>query len=504
MSRSREELEAEAARFEELLDSGVREQLMALPGVVHVTFGLKQAGDRVIDEFSVKVYVERKVPAAELAPEHVVPATVAGVPTDVSEVPTAKTQSTVVGGTQITNGINERISPGVFEFTGGTLGFIALRNDKDSTPVMLSCAHIMGARTGKVGDPIFQPTPGPDPINDNDTFPRHPRTAVNTVGTTVAMVTTSTTVDCAIAAVGTCYSCCCNCGTGYSHQIAGLAVGGGDGIAGTAVAVAGQAVVKVGRSTNRTTGVVVGTNTPVKIADFFGAPRIFTNQIEIAGDPGVQFSLDGDSGSMIVGTDGKVVGMLFSGTDPPPVPGPDPSTSHTFANQIAEVLTVLNIRLPATADQPGAALAGFRADHLTAPLADAPGFLAELTDRLGRSAVGRRLLTAIERHGRDVVGLVNHNRRVKVAWHRGQGPAWLAAFARSVRHPGYRLPTEIDAVTRADAISGLRAALLAEGDDELRAVLLELPEFVQAALTDCDTVEQLLRLVEHEPAPTNG
>jgi hypothetical protein len=269
-------------------------------------------------------------------------------------------------------------------------------------------------------------------------------------------------------------------------------------------------VVKVGRTTNRTKGLVVDANSPVNIPDFMGTPRAFTNQIVIAGDAGVLFSAHGDSGSLIVDVNGKVVGLLFAGDEPPsppaPGPAPDPSTFQTFANHIEEVLTSMNIRLPATAEVPAAtlALAGFRADTVTAPLADAPGFFAELTDRLSASAVGTALLDAIRRHGRDVVELVNHHRRVTVAWHRGQGPAWLTAFARSVRHPEYRMPAELGGVSRTQAVSDLHAALLAEGTDELRADLRDLPGFVLSALAGCETVEELLRLVEHEQAPVTA
>jgi hypothetical protein len=502
MRRTREELEAETARIEQILDSGVREQLSALPGVVHVTVGLKQVGGHATDEFSIKVYVEQKLPLAQLTPEHVVPAMVAGVPSDVCPVPTASAFSTVAGGMQITNGIAVKGNqPGQFKTEAGTLGFVGLRNDKDSTPVMLSNAHVMGAHGGRVGDTIFQPQPGPDQISDSDTFPRRPTTSVNSVGTVVDIELNSTIVDCAIAAVSTCYSCCCSCGTGYSHEITGLKVNGSDGIAGVAPAVPGLDVVKVGRTTGRTKGTIVGTDVPVSLNDFMGSPRTFTGQIEISGDSGVLFSDHGDSGSLIVGINGLAVGLLFAGQDPSP--GPDPSEFSTFANHIADVLTVMKIRLPATAGQQAAALMGFRSEQVTTPL-EAPGFLDELTERLDRSARGRRLRAAIDRQGREVVQLVNHRRRVTVAWHRGQGQAWLAAFARSARHPDFRLPDEIDGVTRVGAVFRLHAALLVEGSDELQADLRDLPPFLLPALATCETVGQLLGLLEQEHTPATA
>jgi hypothetical protein len=83
--RSINEIIAENERLEALLDSGVREELLAIAGVFHVTIGLKEVAGRAGDTLCIKTYVRRKVEPADLSPDEIVPVMVGGVPTDVSE-----------------------------------------------------------------------------------------------------------------------------------------------------------------------------------------------------------------------------------------------------------------------------------------------------------------------------------------------------------------------------------------------------------------------------------
>jgi hypothetical protein len=489
-----EELAAENARVQRILDAGARERLSALPGVVHVTVGLKETGGAPTSEFAVKVYVGEKRPAADLPADQVVPARVEDVPTDVCRVPTASPYTTVVGGMPITNGYTILTSPGHTRMEGGTLGFVARRNDKDHTPVMLGCAHTMGKYGAKKGDLIFQPQPGPDDqIHDSDTFPRKPRTSSNSVGTIVDIKETST-VDCAIAEVDTCHSSCCNCGTEFDHVVKGLNVNGSDALTGVTAAVPNMLVFKVGISTGRTAGRIVTPSLTVMVNQDDGTQKAFQQQMQIVSvDLGKRFGDHGDSGSLIVDDQGRAVGLLMGGEPQPP--GQDVSLAPTFANQIGLVMTELGITLPAKT-KAVTTVAGFRSEQATTSL---PWPLAPLAERLDRSAGGRWLRGLVERHRREVVELVNHRRRVTVAWHRGQGPAWFAAFARSARRPDYRLPGEIDGITRERALNALHEVLVAEGSPELRADLVAHRDFLLTTLIACSTVDELFTLVERTP-----
>jgi hypothetical protein len=96
----------------------------------------------------------------------------------------------------------------------------------------------------------------------------------------------------------------------------------------TATVKFGAKVIKYGRTTGQTSGIVQGTNTIVNVTYDAGVAR-FVGQLLIGGG---SFSAGGDSGSLIVlGGKGanvrKPVGLLFAG-----------STSYTIANPIDAVL----------------------------------------------------------------------------------------------------------------------------------------------------------------------
>jgi hypothetical protein len=468
--RSINEIIAENERLEALLDSGVREELLAIAGVFHVTIGLKEVAGRAGDTLCIKTYVRRKVEPADLSPDEIVPVMVGGVPTDVSEVPEIRLAADtgrhrpIVGGTQLTNGIKVLDDDQVTTvMVGGTLGCLAVRT-QDGEPVLLTNWHIATAHGGRVGDSLFQPFPEPSVDLPTDTYPKRPRSSVNAVAKIVD-AKVSEKFDCAIATVNTCYSLCCNCGVSYDNRIRELAVGGGDAVAGTAPVVSQQQVFKVGRVSDRTAGRVVTTDFPRFVATMLdGTTRVFTGQIQIQGDDG-PFAVEGDSGSVVVDEQRRVVGLLFALSD---------DNTFAFVNHVSDVVAALGITI--TGGESGLNDSAEPAD-----------VLGELSGRLRREFSDR-----VDLHQAEVVSLVNHDRHVTVAWHRAQGPAWIAALARSARRPAYLLPHEIEGVTRAEAFTLLHTALSRFGSDGLRADLAEYGERLLTAFSGCRTTGELL------------
>jgi hypothetical protein len=100
----------------------------------------------------------------------------------------------------------------------------------------------------------------------------------------------------------------------------------------TVAAALNQAVKKYGRTTGLTTGSVVGLNATVNVSYSRGTAR-FVGQIVIKGKG--QFSRAGDSGSLIVNSNNRPVGLLFAGS----------STGYTFANRIGDVLSALSVSI---------------------------------------------------------------------------------------------------------------------------------------------------------------
>ncbi|MFE0100605.1 hypothetical protein [Streptomyces sp. NPDC059009] len=480
MPESLNALAAENRRLEDLLDSGVRERLLAVSGVFHAAVGLKETGGRATDTLCFKTYVRDKKPADELPSGQTVPPTVDGVPTDVTEVP-AEFRFTeddsghrpLVGGIQLTNGI-KALDPARLKvsMSRGTLGCFATRVS-DGKPVLLTNWHVATANGGRVGDSLFQPLPEPEEDRIEDDYPKRPKSSKNAVATIVDVKVTEK-VDGAIARVNTCYSSCCNCGVGFRNTVRDLNVGGGDAIAGTAPGpvVAGQEVFKVGRATDRRAGKVVTANYPPVSIPRDGVTYTFTGQMQIELQAGETppFATHGDSGSVIVDSSRRVVGLFFASSA---------NDTAALANHITDVVSALGITI--------------KGGERSVLAADEPDDLVqELAVRFRRTSGGRRLADLLEAHRAEVVHLVNHERRVTVAWHRAQGPAWYAALARGARHGDYQLPADIGGVTRAAAYSRMVAVLAQYGSEDLCADLAQWHEQLRTAFTGARTTGELL------------
>lgn len=95
-----------------------------------------------------------------------------------------------------------------------------------------------------------------------------------------------------------------------------------------------QAVKKHGRTTGLTQGTVNAINATVLIRYDKGTAR-FVNQIVVKGNNGIAFSMGGDSGSLIVTSDGNhPVALLFAG-----------SSTSTIGNPIGAVLTYFGVTI---------------------------------------------------------------------------------------------------------------------------------------------------------------
>jgi hypothetical protein len=132
-----------------------RARLFAIPGVHAVGMGRKIVGGDFTDELAVMVFVEHKRSVTNLAPEHVIPAEIEGIQTDVyeSEIPLLQADppedttsyKVLTGGIQIKPGdFDEGTEPGGMG-AAGTLGcFIEVTNDVTSQIFAVTNFHVVG------------------------------------------------------------------------------------------------------------------------------------------------------------------------------------------------------------------------------------------------------------------------------------------------------------------------------------------------------------------------
>lgn len=300
--------------------------LATKPGVVAVGYGYKRVNGNLIDALAVLVYVHRKVPLSALSVQDVVPQVVAGLPTDVIEVPTV---DALAAATEVpVRRTKRRPCPGGFScghpsITAGTIGLPLVYADKE--PCFLTNTHVAAphwARPIAPGDPVLQPGPydGGTPADSIGHLLRWK----------FIQFDVPNQVDAALVEV-------------FEKDVLGAIYGAPraremmfyDRLGEAEV---GQKVAKSGRTTGWTLGRVTATGAAVNVRYLADLIALFTEQIEVITDEGGIFSAGGDSGSAIVSRDGRTVyGLLFAGDG-----------YRTYFNPIELVKAALGFELPET------------------------------------------------------------------------------------------------------------------------------------------------------------
>jgi hypothetical protein len=494
---SYDELVERERQIRDVLARGGEQQLRSLEGVVHVSVGLRERGGAVTDDHAIRVYVRQKLPLEQLAPAERIPAEIDGIPTDVNVVSefVFATDNTryrpLLGGIQITNRIidmNDTMTG--TQLARGTLGCFATRIS-DGSQVLLSNWHVLAAGGGHNGDRIYQPAPTSIPPVDLADLPLRPQDGDDAIGKIVQTVINNT-VDCGIARLDL-SSWCRSCGLDFHDEINAISVGGhppGNGIVGQRAAAGGMNVFKVGQHTGRTAGRVVDPHAHSFTITEGGVNYTFDGQILISSTDANPFSRRGDSGSAIIDQDGYIVGLLFSGNKL------NPPQDRTMANHIEDVCSALGIRINLAS---GGGHAGARIAVPSAVLAE-PNLGHEAYqaahERLRAEPAGRWLLDTVERHRVELVTLVNRTRPVTVAWHRAQGPAFLATALNELRAGGDSLPLEVNEQRLDAALERMGAVLSTHGSPALRADIEEHGPPLLAALRASSTLDELLAALD--------
>jgi len=467
----------------------VKEQLMRIPGVVGVGIGLKETGDKLTQEIAFRVYVVEKKDRASLSADELIPDEIMGFKTDVVIVP----ESTISVFVERRDRADYRpIRGGIsinFEDKGGsygTLGWFGTLNSNPATRVLLTNKHV--AFDGSTGTVTTARKAG------QANYKKVCCCTCGEIGSVIVAIM-DTNVDCAIVRL--------NSDVNPSLVISNDTATQEITVDGTAVAVVGETVRKVGARSAFTTGVVVDiaatTNTrgTTDAGDTVTITR--TNEILIQAAPAETyriendkpaFSNSGDSGSVVVNASGQIVGLLYGGSNP------TSATINAFVSHIASVLSALSSAGQAItlSNSPGGGGSGFDSGRQAAAHTGLTGTrLDEVLERaLGHDPADEPLVQAARVHFDEMLELINHCRPVTVTWHRKQGPAFLGAFMRSVKEPAYVIPQEIEGVNRQHALSAMAVVLEEHGSPALRAAIQAYGLAVINACARYDTVDAII------------
>lgn len=496
---TREELEASNAAVRAVLDAGVEAKLRAIPGVRHVSVGLKRRGGVSSDLMCIRVYVEEKRPLADIPESERIPPVFEGFATDVHPRRTFEfaydntRYRPIHGGSLIANNRIGNDGKGGVGIEGGSLGCMAKRG---RLTVLLSCCHVLKAHGADDGDRIYQPAEVSfDPPAAQDL----PKT-LDVDDNRIAKVLDgfmSADIDAAIARIS-CSKCCDCCGVDYVNEIPGLSRRGlpdvepddlpaSNSIVGMRPAVAGTRVFIVGATTGRSEGWIEDVNGDDVTLKFDGVPKTFTKQIYISARNQLRsFSYPGDSGSVVIDEQNYVVGLLFASSN-------DAPEYYTLANHIEHVCSGLKIKINfSTASTPtSGAREKWRVPHLPSAHTESELF-AIARERVLAHPAGAWIWELAELHREEILDLVTTRRPVSVAWQRAAGPAFVATALNAIRAGRFDLPVTINGVPLEDALARMGAALETHGSPELRDAIRTHREAILGAAHESESLEDVL------------
>ncbi len=318
--------------------------LLRKRNVVGVGIGYKEVGGRKTEQLSLVVLVEKKVPAAELAPKDLVERELDGVVTDVKEVGKIVAHK---ARTERWRPAPPGVSIGHYAITAGTFGAV-VADATTGERLILSNNHVLAnCNDARTGDAILQPGPA-----DGGRAPQ------DRIGELLRFVPIAFeggeggNGGCRIAGAVTALLNLLAGLVGSSHRVFAAQAGVSnqvdaavarpvslDAISedildlgrvnGAGEPALGMAVTKSGRTTAVTTGVVEVVDATTQVSYGGGRTATFVGQV-LTGN----MSSPGDSGSLLVeaGTN-RAVGLLFAGSD-----------TVTVYNPISAVMAQLSIR----------------------------------------------------------------------------------------------------------------------------------------------------------------
>jgi hypothetical protein len=495
-------------------------RLLAIPNVVLVGIGPKLVGGQATGEPAIRVFVRRKLPADQVPPGELIPPIIDGVLTDVDTagdpVPVAdpvpvdrpgaigvldtRTNPTVAS-TDIRADQGTYRSPGLIggvqirtvdSYYGGTLGCLMWDPANHDIGYGLTNMHVIHAPD------VRTVTKGVTKVGQPDGDDSSSKCCNDVIGT-FAGGGQGAQRDEALVKLSP--------GMKWQAKIADIGlVAGKHTLDQTEVTGQKYKVAKRGRTTLVTGGTIAAMSTTGAEVDNLIVIDPVDNPGKKAGEV-VFFDIEGDSGSALVNSANEVVGVVWArddtgkgyayhidrvlarltndGVTVEVARSTDPNEVHTvpggtFAlvpQEVAELVTADPAERLAFTGTDGRVLVG---QPWFSDIPPAAATVRRVLDDLAASESGRLLLDLWRANREEVMHLIDHDRRAKLAWHRGGGVALMQLLLRLPADPDRTLPETLYGEPLMTSVDRVRVALARGGSQHLRADL----ERARAVLPD--------------------
>ena len=315
-----------------------RNQLLTRANVVAAGLGFKVSAGKKSSTLSIICSVVQKIPPSKLSAQEMIPSQVGGLPTDVLQTGVIRAiQSHTARYRPAPGGV----SIGHKDITAGTLGCLV---KKGGQFFILSNNHVLAnSNAAQIGDPILQPgvydggrfpddhianleafvpisfTGGPSGCSTATGIADFLNSIARVMGSDARLqaITTQAEDNLVDAAIARPLN-----PNDVKDEILKIGI-----LQGTAAGELGMAIKKSGRTTALTTGEIQQVNVTSTVQYGENQTAIFTDQL-LAG----AMSQGGDSGSAVLDSNNRLIGLLFAGSE-----------NTTIMNRIENVFSALGV-----------------------------------------------------------------------------------------------------------------------------------------------------------------
>jgi hypothetical protein len=217
---------------------------------------------------------------------------------------------------------------------------------------------------------------------------------------------------------------------------------------------------------------------------------LWRNQLRIRpvmGDFQGFMSIHGDSGSVLVNKENKIVGLMSKAE----------TGGYATANRIEDVESALKIKIWTMKTPVAAGETPPDPGQTQVASVGIPALFANALTELSESEAGAQLAVVVRAHVAETIRLMDVNRKFATLWHRNHGPDLMRQLRRAIEVRNQPMPASIQGRSVPELVSVIFDAMRKFGSAELAAHATAYEQFVQRLLTF--SYEEMLQFLKSSP-----